>query len=548
MVRQFAAAIRLYRPAVVVVGSDTDDATGAAVEAHLVSRLAQRAADVAASQESPRGFAAVRLPPWKAKRVFVGAWANEEYAAPWEKRGAPVPEGMTTLIDQSLFPSEEPFSIELISQRAAWQLPWIATSDRLQRYTGYSCKDQQGQKGQKGRWPLFTTGLTSSRFVAGRISPEAAELANGVALRMATVKGPLEAVLPTLLERASSADPAAAALAADRLAMVWWRLVEEGKLVQARQAMDAYLQVGQNHPLFPQMSAWALAAAESSEWNAQASLLGPQPPLKPSDVKAQVQKLAGQAAWGAAASGRMLLAHALAAGGYQADAQEVLRRLAASACDPAWQRAAFLELSLLDPMQTPREDRLPVPAPAVSEPGKIDGVLDEPCWAKGKWVSLQGASKRAPAFQAIRTARQFILAVRLPAGEQAGEKETWDVDVAVDADRDGWTQLLLHFDSSGGKKLLLALRDGPTAELDARLLLVQGRKRPAAGTAPAEYTFEATLPVEGFGSGAGGLWAFQIRAVRRGAPPQEFYFQPQDDARMLPERYGLLQVAPPPGR
>ncbi len=140
----------------------------------------------------------------------------------------------------------------------------------------------------------------------------------------------------------------------------------------------------------------------------------------------------------------------------------------------------------------------------------------------------------------IRTATHVVGALRLP----AARGRVWALDIAIDADRDAWTQAILHAETTGRRWMKLTCLIGPPARLDRRRFLVEGQR---SGD---EWTFEFALPLLDVGTdrGSGGVWRFQVRATANEyGRISTLYYQPQPDRRLLPERYGLLQI-PPTGR
>jgi hypothetical protein len=192
----------------------------------------------------------------------------------------------------------------------------------------------------------------------------------------------------------------------------------------------------------------------------------------------------------------------------------------------------------------PAEDRPRVlKAKQINVRGTIDGRLDEPFWSSAPELLLLDADGRASAgplpvsVQAVRASALVVLAVRL----QARVPEHWQLDVAVDNDRDGWTQLLVQCDTRGHRSVRLLTRDAPDAELDAGAVALQATHDSRGG-----YVFELAIPMAPLGSGAGpAVWGMQIRATPNdaGRTPR-VYLQPQDDPRLLPHRYGLLSLPP----
>ena len=549
MLRQLAAAIRLYRPAVLAVGPDAAGTAGPRAECRLVARLAQAAAELAAREDALKELAQAGLKPWKVQRVFVGLQTNEQWRLPWEPPDSLDRKELTTLIDTAAFPAGESTSLEMIALEAIWRLPWFDLPDRPGRYSAYKCRTESSFR------PLFTSGLTGARLGAEPVDDERRSLSAAATLRAAAA-GRIATVLPQLLDaaRKASDDP----LPADRLILAWTRLLEEGRLAQAAEARDAFLQFGRRHPMFERISVVTLASMISAEWRAQLASQEPSRLEKGLDLALAAKRYADMGPWSTTDDGLMLLAKVLLASGRKADAIEVLKKLAAEPYHPAWRNRADLELSLLAPARDAKYVPEKLTAWTVNEAGKIDGLLTEQCWQKVPPTPLVGRDGNQPpetkgaSVQAIRTPFNVVLAFRLPLAGPEGRggfapQRSWKIDLAIDADRDTWTQLLLSFDTQGGQSGRLIQRYGPAATVPVKPSPAEGKQGflVAVRKTETECTVEAVIPISQVGGDpkAAGLWNFQVRAeARDGDKTTRLYLVPQEDDRLLPERYGLLQI------
>ncbi|MCK4602024.1 MAG: hypothetical protein KAU28_06135, partial [Phycisphaerae bacterium] len=536
LVRQIAAAIRQYRPAVLAVGPDGWGPKGRRAETRLVARSARRAAQLAGRKDALKELAAVGLEPWAVQRVFVGLEGNEKWQAPWEKPNPPDPKETTTLIDAAGFPQNAHSSIEMLAQDALWQMPWFALTDRPNRFTAYRCKTS------KGLLPLLTTGLSKARLRLRHVDDGRRNLAAATNLRFAAARGTVATALEQLADAAKeySDDP----LAADRLLLGWFRLLEEGRLHQADQALNQFFQLGQKHPLYQQIGVLALATSASGEWTAQYRMQGPPQKDFRTAFPGAVKRFAALRPWSTTAAGRVLHAKALAATGRSAEALEILKKLASGPYEPHWRALARLELGERPSPGEVEHETTRAAAKFTGVRGNIDGRLNEPFWKAAPQAALKQASPRQSAppvagtFQAIRTRTHAIFAIRLP----SDPAWTWQLEIAVDADRDTWTQLLLTCDTFGRRSAKLLTRLGPAVNLDTRGFLFRGHE------AEGSYTFELALPLAAVGTDPklNALWRLQVRA--RGKAPGRtatLQFQVQDDPRLLPELYGLLEIPLP---
>lgn len=539
MRRQLAAAIRLYRPRVLAVGPDGAGARGPAAENHLVSRLAQQAAKLAGEPGAFGDLAKAGLAPWSVRRVFVGLPGNEVWAAPWQTPPPRDGERPAVAFDTTRFPHGEELPLELLAQQAVWRLPFAGLLDRPGPASAYRCD------GVEERLRLFTSRLgTRGRLLLTPGTGAKRALAEATYLRAAISRGQTYAAASDLVAALETAEtPDAAALLADRLLLAWRRLLAEGKLIEADRVLAALLRKGRHHPLSQKMDVLALAASVSREWQAQLRGRGRPEPMKVERLRRAGAGFARWAAWSLAPAGRMLHAKVLVATGQLPAARKVLARLSREPYDDAWRRCALLELATPATADQALLGRRRAVAAAVAQRGRMDGRLEEDCWRRVAPVKLRAPGARAsesaggPAVQVVRSVAGFVLfAFRLP----RAPGRHWRVTVAIDADRDAWTQVLLQFDTRGRQSAGLALRHGPTADLGRRGFQLVGNR------APGEWTFELAVPLHLFATRPpdADLWSFQVRATAREMTDEEtpYYFQAQDDPRLLPERYGLLKL------
>lgn len=562
MIHQLAAAIRLYRPTVLAVGPDgsdapvDDDARGPAAENRLVSRLAQRAAVAAGDANSMDDLAKVNLPAWKVRRVLVGTTGNERYGPPWEARPRRSRDARVTF-DGLRMPNNRALPLDILAARASWLLPGSGLLDRPAEVTAYRCKDLDKPT------RLFTSALTDRpRLVFSAAEGEKRNLVIAPALRLAgpagagALPGQAELAATELVAALKKAqDPNDAAIASDRVLLAWLRLLQDGKLIQADAVQFALMKKAGHHPLRQKLDVISLATTVSWEWQAQLSRLGLPNSLPTETLERAAEGYARMPAWALTPEGRMLLVRALLAAGKLPQAKRELRQLAAKPYPIAWQRCALLELGdSAEVIQAALKGRTTVSALLTTDRGKFDGRLDEPCWTQAQPIPLRTFSpskaesapaddpNAAPTPQLIATvspARYAIFALRLP--RQADGQ--WDIDLAIDSDRDCWTQIVLHGDTRGRRGARLTVRNGIEADLGNAIWQIRGAK------SDAEWTMEIAVGLNQFSArrpapGAAELWNFQVRATSQDANGSQthYYLAPQPDTRLLPERYALLKI------
>jgi len=115
--------------------------------------------------------------------------------------------------------------------------------------------------------------------------------------------------------------------------------------------------------------------------------------------------------------------------------------------------------------------------------------------------------------------------------------------LAVDADRDTWTQVVLTCDSTGRRRLRLLTRLAPPGRLKSALLPVQARADDEG-----KWTVEMLLPpgLLGTSPARASLLRLQIQATVTDAAGREalYYLRRQADPLLLPHRYALVALPP----
>ena len=539
MVQQLAAAIRLYRPTALIVASPTAGSDGARAENHLVARLARQAADAAAKPDTHKELAQAGLKPWTTQRIFTGVDENDATALPWRPAAPPRRRDGILLIDSAQFPAGRGTTLEQLALRAGWHLPWSGLTDRPPRQTIF-------RHDGPARLRLATIGLARGRLDFDPASAAQRDLATAASIRFAAATQHVDNVMPKLLAAAKRAtdSPPTAAFIADRMLLVWTRLLERGRLFSAQQVRRQFLDIGSDHPMYARMRIIGLAETFSSEWQAQFARQTPVRPRKSAETQLALRHLAAMPAWRTTLAGQMLYSKALIAAGRQPAGLQTLKILAQNATDADWRQAATLEAQALAPPMPAFRVRC-LAAKYVPAKGKFDGLLDDPFWQQLDSHPLHLSSGQMPAashlgtIQALRSrASYMVFGIALPAA--TGRR--WQVDLAIDADRDAWTQLVLRWDTHDNASAVLLTRLSPPVHLDKGTFTLRSHETPT------QHSYEVGLALGHLARPAGqaALWRFQIRAVARdpGGKITTLYFHPQKDPRLLPHRYGLLQVPP----
>jgi hypothetical protein len=199
----------------------------------------------------------------------------------------------------------------------------------------------------------------------------------------------MQAATDLIAALAKSDTPEQAALIGDRLLLSWWRLLEEGKLIEADTALAAFQRKSGHHPLGQKMDELTLAMAVSGEVKAQLAARGVPKKMDLATLERAASAFAGWPAWAMAPEGRMLHARALLACGQLPAAQAVIARLSREPYPQDWRLMAMLEAGTAEGVDTVLRSRRHAEAVYVTDRGRIDGKLDEDCWKKGEWFDLK---------------------------------------------------------------------------------------------------------------------------------------------------------------
>jgi hypothetical protein len=352
------------------------------------------------------------------------------------------------------------------------------------------------------------------------------------------------------------------------LYLLFARLLAQGELTAAADVNRALLAHGRAHPLFERINVASAAMAASSEW--QMAIARVRRPAvagrpKPLTYRAVLNRLREPRwrAWVADEPGTMLMAKGNALIGDLEAARAAYGRLAAFTPDEGWRGLAETELAALtEPAQAVAAGEGTVVAPAVGEVS-VDGRLDEGFWRRSPAVRLApGAGEgRGPIPAGVRFAAPGSgLAVAVRIGSEAPRTRParpdltnrpdpaprpaldWELAVAVDADRDTWTQVVLRCDSARRRSLTLLTRLAPPARLKPTRLPVQARRDDGG------WTIELAAPHVLLGSSPARTSLLRVQVVltvkAEGMKPFTVYLAPQPDGRLLPHRYALLALAP----
>ncbi len=537
MVRQLAAVIRQLRPRVVATGPTTTYRLGGAAEARLVARLAHRAIE-RASDPNDESLAAAGLAPHRPTRVFAGGENNDTWTAPWDERSEKADPEATTTLSLAHFPAGADTSIEMLAQRAIWSLPHTGPFDRPARLQAYHARHERRTSQRR---PLFTTGLAGDRLrLDGAVSKGRRSLASMAILRMSKAMGQTAGALTHLARIAQNEK--GDVLAADRLMLAWWRLMQEGDLVRARQARDLFLRHGSGHPMIARGLALTLALEGSAEWaTLPREAHAPDGVSKPLRVDRAAEMLQAKPGWGDDPGVRVIMASALASRNQGPAARKWIESVKDGAFDPRWTSyaAELLGASAEDVRVQPRRS---VEAHAMAKAGTLDGKLDETFWSAAKPLTLQPAEDTKAALRGLvrllRSPTHLLVGVQLPRKSRL----SWTVDVALDTDRDAATQIVVTFDSAGEKKVAFRSRLAPSVSLPGKPILLQGRKSDRA------LTFELAVPLKLIGQPpqADGRWNFQVRArAWEKGRTTDLYLEPLSGGLDAIHRYASLKLPAP---
>jgi len=109
---------------------------------------------------------------------------------------------------------------------------------------------------------------------------------------------------------------------------------------------------------------------------------------------------------------------------------------------------------------------------------KLDGRADEPFWKKARAIRLIGPGPGSASVRLVSLPKGLAVAVRInqPAADDPDEPVPWSLRLAVDGDRDAWTQWVLTCDSSASRRLELRTHLAPVAVVSSRSVGLQAQR------------------------------------------------------------------------
>ena len=616
--RHLAAAIRLTRPTVLATGvtGELAQARGPIAEAYLAGELALQASRQAGDEQAFPELSAVHLPAHAVKRTAWGLATNAQFRPPWDSARAIRPAPGSSAWQAWEYPQDSPDCLDMLALRAMAPLPWLALRSRPAGSIVYTVQDADGPTSPPKSHRLLTDGLAPGVFYqldakAGRADPAA----SGATLAMAErTSRSISAALPSLVDQADSNK--LDALPADMIYLAWQRLCEQGRLTEAVEAREAFLQHGHAHPLFAQTNVAALAQNVSEEWKIHLARQGIPRPTSPQTLTSAADAMEQWTDWMSHPATQMLMGRTRAWLNRPEPARKAWQRLATAPLTPDWPLLAKTELAVPQGLRTAAGNRRQLDLLPSLGPVKLDGRLNEPLWRVAPSTPLADSNSLPPPaewkvdFRAAAVGPQLVLSFSLPqwdrmpaplppagastspeasmwrenpdvpvwdddpapsAGKDAqppaapaertptssyfpprenspapaaalpGQPPQWQIQVGVDIDRDGWTDVRFTCDNTGQRAATLHTRGAPPARIADDAFAVQ------AVNEAGRYTFELAVPLAqlGYAATEDSLLAFQVRLTAE--PPsgntRRYYFSPQPDARMQPHRYGLLLIA-----
>jgi photosystem II stability/assembly factor-like uncharacterized protein len=529
MILQLAAAIRLHRPRVLLTGPEGTDRAGSAMEARLVSQLAREAIFLAADPDENWGLGRIGLVPWEPRRVFRGLKTNDAPDWPWLESPA-TDDNAHVVIDLKKIPVGGSDTLEMMTLASLAALG-DGILDRPPLQTGYKMR-----KGRQ-RIALCTTGLTAHRLAARYPGDDRAALASYSRLRYAQMRNAPEGVLQDYV-RAARKAPEGDLLAADRLLVLWARLCSLGRWEAAREAQNVLLETLEGHPQFLRFNCLALAmefSAEARVWR-QANQVRPGKEINPARV---IDAFGNWWPWSNWPPGRVLYASGLGKTGRPHQQIDVLSQMSQSPGEDPWSTYAAFEVTGKNPLRGNLMRRQIVRASTNRAPGKLDGLLNEPAWQQAKIYRLQGSAQASARgfVQVVRSASHLLVGLKIddvPGG--------WKIELAMDADRDAWTQLVAEVTSRGRRASRLWLRLGPDTQIQPDWFQVQGQK------SGGKITLELAIPLKALGGDLPDrqIWNFQVRASRIDRPGSLLMLQLSDEGGLAPESAAVLVLPPKP--
>ena len=547
ILKQLTAAIRLYKPKVVVTACDICTETGVAAENALIAELAQKAVQLAADPTEQKKLELAGLTSHSTMRVFTGIFENTQQHLPWKSPAKKITkESGDVFINSKLFPSSAISNIEMIAATSAWMLGNRSLLERPCNKTAFDANSTINKK-----LSLFTSGLAgykSTTFATRIVSPYQTDLASCMHIKNALIRKNLNKALDKIIPmfdqeiKTDSFNPHI--LLADRAMLIWWQLCEQGKIVLANDlCYKLASKLGRDHPQYNTLLVHMTSLFCSVEYVINTRNLFAHKELTKKEILQLARNFVMRPLWSSTGAGYLLQSQLMLFIKGEKAASNIRKRLAVSNFEKIWKVYSQFDLSA-DPAKSSIEGKAKVRVYNQDARPVIDGRLTESFWDDANWFQLKPPatpmnlpspnSSQAPIVKIVRTGSLLVFAFRVP----NNRRQHWYFDVAIDSDRDCWCHYKVSFDTKGNKKVQIATRVGPNLKLPNHVCSVK------KNSSNNFSTFELAIPIAGLGSTQRDLlMGLQIRVKSESKTnSSSFVYQTYPAIRKehLPEYFGLI--------
>ena len=542
---QITAAIRLYKPAVVVTASTkTHSETGSAVENALIARYAKQACKEAGDASKNKAHKNASLNPHDTLRFFEGHEFNSDTALPWQATKNPAKRSERNLtIDAADFIIDMPESIELRAAKSAWLIGKNSLIDRPARFTNFISDDLD----EKVR--TFTEDLPGYSGSKGKLKIAIAtwdteNLSNCTDLRTAISLNKIEDAISPIIKKWNSPINQTTGInpkliVADRLLLIYWQLYSDGKIQQAERLRDMLLKkFAKPHPLYKSLVTQTLSNSCSAEYVINANKVRINQSFDFNSIKFAAKNFPRLGMWAFSPAGYLLRAQAQF---FTVDAKagNKIRGFVSKGAFPT----SFKEYSGIEIFSKNRQasiwGRNQTTINKKHSGIIIDGLLSEKAWLKAPKTKLTTptgtpAELEKSAVRILRSGDDLTFGFALA----DNPKRKWNITIAIDSDLDSWSHFVMEVSSTGEKKCYLKNRTGPKIRLAKSSFKVQAKRNQAG-----YLSFEISCPISNFANPKNTFIAgLQIRATAtENNISKSIYFNPSKLNPMKPENFGLLK-------
>ena len=539
ILEQISAAIRLYKPKVVVTSCDISTDTGISAENALVAELAQKACKISADASKLNKFSLIGLTPHKVDRIFEGKYENSQSHLPWKNADKKInPDEVDIHINGASFPAKASSNIEMLAAKSVWMLGGRNLLQRPRLKTGYD-----SIKPIDSKIKLFTSrlkGCKDTRYDSRHVSEYSRNLAACFYIKKALFsKKPqkaLEDILPIYNDvfKVDGLNPHI--LLADRAMLIWWQLCEKGEILLANELCYKLAgNLGKDHPLYNMLLVYMTSQFCSVEYILNTSNLRARKPLTKKEMVGLARRFVSLSLWSSTGAGYFLRSQLMLFLNGKKAAKKVRERISKLNFGQIWTRYSAIDISS-DPKTSSVTGKQKCILYKQNGQPVVDGRLNEKFWRKSCPLFLRPSNSSLHVKIDPRGDSPIVNICRVGDYLMVGFTRTFGdkFEIALDSDIDCWNHLEFEFSTKGKLKAYIANRIGPKLKLPSRFFQFKRRKG----------VYELAIPIACLGNVKNDLlvgFQMQVSGIEQNRIIKfQYQTYPHAKSAMMPEYFGLL--------